>query len=222
MENCITRGNSDCNVCYCLVSFSDKCPADTASIETALPFCKRTLRRQGCQLLVLGYRGDKTAAAVLPAVSLEAQSCHDPPGHLAFLLEPPQTSHSRQVHPGSGELAVVSLGALSIAGWPLSLQRCITSHTQVNSSLAFFLFSFQVHEKSILLASLPVSLLASLPRTTIWFSLIATFSMYPLLVKDGLALACWALCGIFYVLSQLLLPATEQKPHWAVRTMVGK
>lgn len=57
----------------------------------------------------------------------------------------------------------------------------------VNSSLAFFLFSFQVHEKSILLASLPACLLLSdLPLIAIWFLQISTFSMLPLLLKDGL------------------------------------
>ncbi|KAL3139491.1 hypothetical protein ABBQ38_003815 [Trebouxia sp. C0009 RCD-2024] len=59
-----------------------------------------------------------------------------------------------------------------------------------NSSLAFFLFSYQVHEKSILLPLLPVSLLAFeesvvAARLPVW----ATISMYPLLKKDGLSIA---------------------------------
>ncbi|XP_046839200.1 dolichyl pyrophosphate Man9GlcNAc2 alpha-1,3-glucosyltransferase-like [Xenia sp. Carnegie-2017] len=60
----------------------------------------------------------------------------------------------------------------------------------VNSSLVFFLFSFQVHEKSILLAALPASLLISFqPVQTTWFLFVACFSMTPLLEKDGLLLA---------------------------------
>uniref|UniRef100_A0A1Q3FH89 Alpha-1,3-glucosyltransferase n=1 Tax=Culex tarsalis TaxID=7177 RepID=A0A1Q3FH89_CULTA len=56
-----------------------------------------------------------------------------------------------------------------------------------NSSLGFFLFSFQVHEKSILLAALPITLLFPLfPAQCFWFLQIATFSMFPLLAKDGL------------------------------------
>nr|XP_020458449.1 dolichyl pyrophosphate Man9GlcNAc2 alpha-1,3-glucosyltransferase [Monopterus albus] len=56
-----------------------------------------------------------------------------------------------------------------------------------NSSLAFFLFSYQVHEKSILLAALPACLLLSdLPLMVIWFLLASTFSMLPLFLKDGL------------------------------------
>nr|XP_019954035.1 PREDICTED: dolichyl pyrophosphate Man9GlcNAc2 alpha-1,3-glucosyltransferase [Paralichthys olivaceus] len=56
-----------------------------------------------------------------------------------------------------------------------------------NSSLAFFLFSYQVHEKSILLAALPVCLLLNdLPLVAIWFLQASTFSMLPLFLKDGL------------------------------------
>ncbi|KXS20139.1 glycosyltransferase family 57 protein [Gonapodya prolifera JEL478] len=61
-------------------------------------------------------------------------------------------------------------------------------------SLAFFLFSFQVHEKSILLPILPVCLIMVTGddddwQFGTWFVNIATFSMYhPLLKKDGLTL----------------------------------
>jgi len=62
----------------------------------------------------------------------------------------------------------------------------------VNTSLVFFLFSFQVHEKSILLAAIPVALLTfcdlddSMSTVIPWFLTISTFSMLPLLIKDGL------------------------------------
>ncbi|KAM8875940.1 dolichyl pyrophosphate Man9GlcNAc2 alpha-1,3-glucosyltransferase [Spinachia spinachia] len=56
-----------------------------------------------------------------------------------------------------------------------------------NSSLAFFLFSYQVHEKSILLVALPVCLLLNdLPLVAIWFLHASTFSMMPLFLRDGL------------------------------------
>ncbi|XP_051929399.1 dolichyl pyrophosphate Man9GlcNAc2 alpha-1,3-glucosyltransferase [Hippocampus zosterae] len=59
--------------------------------------------------------------------------------------------------------------------------------TLVNSSLGFFLFSYQVHEKSILLTSLPVCLfLNDFPLVCVWFLQASTFSMLPLLLKDGL------------------------------------
>ncbi|XP_042807933.1 dolichyl pyrophosphate Man9GlcNAc2 alpha-1,3-glucosyltransferase isoform X4 [Neofelis nebulosa] len=59
--------------------------------------------------------------------------------------------------------------------------------TLVSCALSFFLFSFQVHEKSILLVSLPVCLvLSEIPFMSTWFLLVSTFSMLPLLLKDEL------------------------------------
>ncbi|KAG6443079.1 dolichyl pyrophosphate Man9GlcNAc2 alpha-1,3-glucosyltransferase [Manduca sexta] len=57
----------------------------------------------------------------------------------------------------------------------------------INVSLAFFLFSFQVHEKTILLVAIPVA--AHLPQDPFmcfWFLLVSNFSMLPLFIKDGL------------------------------------
>jgi alpha-1,3-glucosyltransferase len=59
----------------------------------------------------------------------------------------------------------------------------------VNASLGFFLFSFQVHEKSILLPALPVTLLLmEEPIACTLFMNIAMFSMFPLLKREGLQL----------------------------------
>ncbi|KAI8086269.1 glycosyl transferase [Halteromyces radiatus] len=59
----------------------------------------------------------------------------------------------------------------------------------VNSSLAFFLFSFQVHEKSILLPLLPVTLLVlEEPVATNVMVNTAMFSMFPLLKRESLVL----------------------------------
>jgi alpha-1,3-glucosyltransferase len=74
----------------------------------------------------------------------------------------------------------------------------------INSSLAFFLFSFQVHEKSILLAAIPVALYLPVePLPCTWFLFISTFSMLPLLLKDGLLISYIALT-VFYSVSVLL------------------
>ncbi|KAK9324436.1 glycosyl transferase [Lipomyces orientalis] len=62
------------------------------------------------------------------------------------------------------------------------------------SAWGFFLFSFQVHEKSVLLPLLPVTLqLAGDPGMNAqsyiyWINNIAVFSLWPLLKRDGLAL----------------------------------
>lgn len=69
-------------------------------------------------------------------------------------------------------------------------------------SCAFFLFGFQTHEKSILLPLLPLTLILGAKgdtwggnitsardwEWTVWFNNIATFSLFPLLKKDGQAL----------------------------------
>lgn len=68
----------------------------------------------------------------------------------------------------------------------------------INSALAFFLFSFQVHEKSILLAAVPVLLyFYNDPLPCFWFLIISHFSMLPLFIKDELYLAYLATM-IFY------------------------
>ncbi|NXO38727.1 ALG6 glucosyltransferase, partial [Locustella ochotensis] len=59
----------------------------------------------------------------------------------------------------------------------------------VSCALSFFLFSFQVHEKSILLVSVPVCLVINeIPFMATWFLLVSTFSLLPLLLRDGLLL----------------------------------
>jgi len=83
----------------------------------------------------------------------------------------------------------------------------------VNTSIVFYLFSFQVHEKSILLVAIPVGLFACgagrfneggscfgrySSILSVWFMVISTFSMFPLLVRDGLALPAVSLT-VFYV-----------------------
>ncbi|XP_038134297.1 dolichyl pyrophosphate Man9GlcNAc2 alpha-1,3-glucosyltransferase isoform X2 [Cyprinodon tularosa] len=81
----------------------------------------------------------------------------------------------------------------------------------VNSSLAFFLFSYQVHEKSILLAALPVCLLLNeFPFMSIWFLQASTFSMLPLFLKDGL-LVPYTVTSVGYLfLTVYLLSALDE------------
>ncbi|XP_063795268.1 dolichyl pyrophosphate Man9GlcNAc2 alpha-1,3-glucosyltransferase [Pseudophryne corroboree] len=80
----------------------------------------------------------------------------------------------------------------------------------VNSALSFFLFSYQVHEKSILLVSLPVCLLINdLPMMATWFLLTSTFSMLPLLHKDGLMMAYVVTTLAFLLVTTALLSFHE-------------
>lgn len=82
----------------------------------------------------------------------------------------------------------------------------------VNSSLAFFLFSFQVHEKSILIAAIPAILIFPMePFMVFWFLQVSTFSMFPLLVKDGLLVAFIGLSGVFWLLTKIVIDATKDE-----------
>nr|VZI50682.1 unnamed protein product [Spirometra erinaceieuropaei] len=75
------------------------------------------------------------------------------------------------------------------------------AHAQVVVSLAFFLFSYQVHEKSILLCAVPVLCMFPLtPIASFYFCVVSTLSLWPLLLKDGLAHACIVLSVCFYAL----------------------
>ncbi|XP_077236956.1 ALG6, ALG8 glycosyltransferase family [Tasmannia lanceolata] len=68
----------------------------------------------------------------------------------------------------------------------------------LNSSFSFYLFSFQVHEKSILLPLLPASLLApEEPLVFSWLTCNALLSMFPLICRDHLILPYVALFGLF-------------------------
>jgi len=56
-----------------------------------------------------------------------------------------------------------------------------------STSLAFFLASFQVHEKGIIIPLAPISLLAmNAPHFVSFFSIVATWSLWPLLAIDQL------------------------------------
>ncbi|XP_025206185.1 dolichyl pyrophosphate Man9GlcNAc2 alpha-1,3-glucosyltransferase [Melanaphis sacchari] len=70
----------------------------------------------------------------------------------------------------------------------------------INCSLSFFLFSFQVHEKSILLVAIPVLMYA--PQNTFmctWFLSLTTFSMLPLLIRDNLLVPFISLSLIYFI-----------------------
>ena len=72
-------------------------------------------------------------------------------------------------------------------------------------ALAFFLCSYQVHEKHILLPLLPAALLAHRqPALFGWLAAAATFSLYPLLKRDGLALP--------YAVTQIAFLAVTRSP----------
>ena len=63
--------------------------------------------------------------------------------------------------------------------------------------MSFFLFSFQVHEKHILLPLTALSLFAlEAPWLVLWLNTVAAFSMFPLLRREGSELAYYGLQGL--------------------------
>jgi alpha-1,3-glucosyltransferase len=118
-------------------------------------------------------------------------------------------------------LLLISPVAFDLLLHPLTAERAALA--LLNSSIAFFLASFQVlqnityifmyckfnqflvyklsqvHEKSLLLVLVPASLLfVSDPLVMSWFQLLGVFSMYPLLLKDGLKVP-YALCVVIFI-----------------------
>ncbi|KAF7811250.1 putative dolichyl pyrophosphate Man9GlcNAc2 alpha-1,3-glucosyltransferase [Senna tora] len=108
-----------------------------------------------------------------------------------------------------------STQSLKILSFTATILTCLPSMAQqikspsnrgflyglLNSSISFYLFSFQVHEKSILLPLLPASLLAvEEPFLFSWFMQFAMLSMFPLICRDGLILAYLASFALFILL----------------------
>lgn len=80
-----------------------------------------------------------------------------------------------------------------------------------NCAWGFFLFSFQVHEKSVLLPLVPSTLLLYGPFDRSWIgfiNIVAAHSLWPLLKKDGLYVqyfvftAFWIWAGQFWHLRE--------------------
>lgn len=111
-------------------------------------------------------------------------------------------------------LRMISFGATAFAFLPSMVQQIWAPSKQgflyglLNSSLSFYLFSYQVHEKSILLPLVPASLLAmEEPFLFKWMVHYAMLSMFPLLRRDELVLAYISL----YVLYSLLYHAPGRR-----------
>lgn len=74
-------------------------------------------------------------------------------------------------------------------------------YSLVNGSLVFFLMSYHVHEKSILLVAIPACLIFSEePFMVKWFFIVSLISMLPLMIKDGLTIPLLALTVFLYVI----------------------
>ncbi|XP_010440952.1 PREDICTED: probable dolichyl pyrophosphate Man9GlcNAc2 alpha-1,3-glucosyltransferase isoform X2 [Camelina sativa] len=104
-------------------------------------------------------------------------------------------------------LKSISLAATILASLPSMVQQILSPSNEgflyglLNSSMAFYLFSFQVHEKSILMPFLSATLLAlKLPDHFIHLTYYALFSMFPLLCRDKLLIPYLTLSFLFTII----------------------
>ncbi len=72
-----------------------------------------------------------------------------------------------------------------------------------NCALSYFLASFQVHEKSLLLVLVPLSFLVlDNPFVITWVQHIGTWTMFPLLIKDQLRIPYVIVSALYTILVQ--------------------
>jgi alpha-1,3-glucosyltransferase len=95
----------------------------------------------------------------------------------------------------------------------VSKQRQLLLRGTACCACAFFLASFQVHEKSLLIALAPASLLM-LPTSSLaeWFGIVTTWTLWPLLVLDRLQVAYVATLVFFIVATQIRRHAIGESP----------
>ena len=80
------------------------------------------------------------------------------------------------------------------------------------SSFSFYLFSYMVHEKTILFPLLPVTLLgAECPGLSLFTNTFAAFSMFPLLEREGLSIPYGCLIIFFALLCHII---SQPRPLW--------
>lgn len=107
----------------------------------------------------------------------------------------------------TGSLKLFCLGATISACLPSMIQQIWAPSSQgflyglLNSAFSFYMFSYQVHEKSILLPLVPASLLAlEEPYLFKWITQFALFSLLPLLCRDKLILPYGALSALIILI----------------------
>ena len=96
-------------------------------------------------------------------------------------------------------------------------ERCPQHVVCARTDPIMLLLMLQVHEKSILLPLLPITLLAAAdPDSALWAPVVAAFQMYPLLERDGAAGVYFAANLIYIVVASAFQPARERqgKQHW--------
>lgn len=118
----------------------------------------------------------------------------------------------------ASQLARYCLILTSLFSFPCALHLYFKNNVRnlvvclINVSFAFFLFSYHVHEKSILLVALPVSLASPyMPMVAFWFLSVAHFSMLPLYAKDDIVLPAFVVIALYTFLANSSLDYDPKK-----------
>lgn len=86
-----------------------------------------------------------------------------------------------------------------------------------NSSMAFFLASFHVHEKTILLPMAPLTYLVTdspwMMAFVVGLNVVSAFSCFPLLRRDGVAQAYWACLALFVLMAGWMRHDAKMAPQ---------
>ncbi|SPP81671.1 probable dolichyl pyrophosphate Man9GlcNAc2 alpha-1,3-glucosyltransferase [Drosophila guanche] len=129
-------------------------------------------------------------------------------------------------HVSNHHMALVCLGFTLISSLPTNItlfrKRCKMGFllSLFNTAIAFFLFSFQVHEKTILLAALPtLCLLTWWPNEIILFLDVSVFTMLPLLERDGLLVPSLACVLIYHLICKCF--CSETKPSSELKAFLN-
>jgi alpha-1,3-glucosyltransferase len=93
-------------------------------------------------------------------------------------------------------------------------QRNILLWGTTSSALGFFLASFQVHEKSLLLALAPCSLLWDVDeKFVLWFSIVAAWTLWPLMQIDRLQTAYFCILLAFGSIVKIFKQLTRDRQN---------
>lgn len=136
----------------------------------------------------------------------------------------------------------VSLAATVLSILPASVivflrpQKSLVPVAFASTAWGFFLFSFQVHEKSVLLPLLPMTLLlagedglrAETRAWIGWATLLSTWTMFPLLIKDQLRVPYFVLTTLWGWLigepsgvRRIFTRSSLEFPHWTSSMLHG-
>ncbi|XP_023166714.1 probable dolichyl pyrophosphate Man9GlcNAc2 alpha-1,3-glucosyltransferase [Drosophila hydei] len=107
-------------------------------------------------------------------------------------------------HFSDHKMALICFGTTLLTALPINVHlffrrsKYIFILSLFNTAASFFLFSFQVHEKTILLLTLPsICLFYWWPKEMLWFLKLSVFSMIPLFKRDNLLVPTVGLMIIF-------------------------